>query len=114
MNRLPVDFNAEFFCGRTLNSIGYTKHQLYLSFSDEFLISAEGEVSVNDDRRLKLPESALYLYPLIDQKIISASGCADGTLSLVFEEGQILSVYDSNERYESYNVSERGKILVVV
>ncbi len=114
MNGLPADFKTEFLCGKTLSLVSVMRFQVDLSLEEGCLISISGEVSLDKGERLELPCSLLYLFQLIDQKVVAASSTIDGTLSLAFERGQTLHVYDSNEKYESYTISKNGEILAVV
>jgi hypothetical protein len=114
MNGLPPDFSTEFICGRTLNSLVVGRYAVNLCFSKDCIISVESAVSLDKCERSGLPSSILYLFQLIDRRVVSASSTTDGTLSLVFDSGETLHIYDSNERHESYNICVPGKILAVV
>jgi len=114
MNGLPSDFRTAFICGRTLNSLVVGRYVVNLFFSEDCVISVEGAVSLDKRERIDLPSSILYLFQVIDRKVVSASSTTEGTLSLVFDSGETLHIYDSNERHESYNISVPGKILAVV
>jgi len=92
----------------------FTKYQVYLHFSNECLISVEGEISLDRSERMRLPVALSNLYPLIDQKIKSTSSTIAGTLALVFDEGQTLLIYDSSEQFESYAITEHGAVIVRV
>jgi hypothetical protein len=114
MYGLPVDFKTGFFCGRTLDLVCFTKYQVYLHLSDECLISVEGELSLDGGERQRVPIILPAIYRLIDQKITAASSTIAGTLSIVFEKGQTLYIYDSSKQFESYSISERGTLLIRV
>lgn len=119
MYGLPADFETAFLVGRTLDSIGVQSNVINLSLSGECLISAEGgpsegNLSFDEGELIDPPTSILHLYPLIDQKIVAASGCIHGKLSLVFEKGQTLHIHDTSERYESYSISLNDKMIVLV
>jgi hypothetical protein len=114
MHGLPEGFKTDFLCERTLDLICFTRYQVYFHLSRECLISVEGEISLDQSGRLSLPTSLSDIYPLIDQRITAASGRADGRLSLVFEKGQTLFIYDSSEQFESYSISDHGTVLVRV
>ena len=71
-------------------------------------------MSIDTNELLQPPVSILYLYPLIDQTVLSASVHVNGTLSLVFEKGQTLHIHDTSKQYESYSIYVDGKMIVVV
>jgi hypothetical protein len=114
MYGLPEGFTADFLCGRTLDSICVTLAQLYLHFSGDCLITVSGEVSVDEGELLVLPEAIPSVYALIDQKVVSTSSDARGTLSLAFEKGAALHIHDTDQRYEAYCIAMNGKEIVRV
>jgi hypothetical protein len=114
MYGLPDDFKTDFLCGRTLNFVSFVKYQVYLHFSGECTISVEGEIALDKGERQGLPCSVLCLFQLIDQQIVSASSQTDGTLSLVFDNGSTLHIHDSDKRFEAYNITERGELIIRV
>jgi len=119
MYKLPADFDASFLIGRTLHGIRVQSNLIHLELSEQCTISSEGwkdhgGLSVDDGELLIVAEVAPHLYDLLDKKIISASGQADGTLSLVFEGGKTLHVHDASECYESYQIHLEGKMILLV
>jgi hypothetical protein len=114
MYGLPDGFNADFLCGRTLDSVCVTLAQLYLHFSGDCLITIDGEVSVDGGELLILAEAILSVYALIDQKVVNTAGDARGKLSLTFEKGATLHFHDTDQRYEAYCIAINGKEIVRV
>ena len=66
---LPSNFDPSFLCGRTMDLVCFTTHQVNLHFSDGCLISVEGEMSLDDGENLRLPDVLSLAYLLIDQEI---------------------------------------------
>jgi len=114
MYGLPEDFKTAIFHGRSLDLVCFTRYQVDLHLSGKFLISVEAEISLDAGKRFRLPLSLSYIYPLIDQKIVSTSTTVSGTLSLHFEKGKTLCIHDSSEQFESYSISEHGVLIVRV
>ncbi len=50
---------------------------------------------------------------LLGASVESASACADGTLSLRFGDGQVITCYDDSPLYEAYRVRFGDEEVVV-
>jgi hypothetical protein len=111
---LPSNFDPSFLCGRTLDLVCFTAHQVNLHFSDGCLISVEGDMSLDDGENLRLPDILSLAYLLIDQEIDGALSTVTGTLSLSFKNKKALHVHDSNRQFESYMVSVKGAVIIRV
>jgi hypothetical protein len=111
---LPKEFDPSFLRGRTLDMVCFTLHQANLHFSDGFLVSVEGDLSLDAGDRMRLPEVLPPLYVLIDQQVENVSSTPEGTLSLQFKNGRTIHVLDSSEKFESYVISEKGVVRVRV
>jgi hypothetical protein len=57
--------------------------------------------------------SSFDLMQLVQSKVSHAAGDQAGTLSLTFENGHVLKIYDDSEQYESYRINSRGQITIV-
>jgi Family of unknown function (DUF6188) len=114
MYGLPKNFDAAGFIGRTLEVLVVGQYQLTLRFSESCTINVEGLLAIDSGAPIDLPDSMNAVYPLINQTIESASATEDGTLSLIFGNGTILRILDSETTFESYNFSLGGKELFVV
>jgi hypothetical protein len=111
---LPGNFDPSFLCGRTLDLVCFTAHQVNLHFSDGCLISVEGNMSLDDGESLRLPDVLSLAYLLINQEIDGALCPGAGTLSLSFKNRKTLHIHDSNRQFESYVVSVKGGTVVRV
>jgi hypothetical protein len=58
-------------------------------------------------------QAASDLVTLIDQRIVSAESDGAGTLTLEFDVGGRLSIYDDSRQYESYTIKNAGQLIVV-
>jgi hypothetical protein len=111
---LPSNFDPSFLCGRTLDLVCFTAHQVNLHFSDDCLISVEGDMSLDDGENLRLPDVLSLAYLLVNQEIDGALRTDAGTLSLSFKNKKTFHIRDSNRQFESYAVSVKGEIVVRV
>lgn len=50
---------------------------------------------------------------LVGSSVSIANGDEDGTLTLRFNNGQGLKVYDTSKQYESYTIAYEGKEIIV-
>jgi hypothetical protein len=50
---------------------------------------------------------------LLGASVSEVQGDAAGTLSLLFDNGQSLKVYDTTHQYESYSIAYGGKVIIV-
>jgi hypothetical protein len=114
MYGLPDSIDWSFLYKRTLESVCFVKHQLYLHLSDTCMISVESEMSIDKGGMEGLPGVLTPLHSLIDRSIVSASGTKEGTLSLTFEGGVTLHIHDSPKQYEAYCITLNGKEIVRV
>lgn len=119
MYGLPENFDASFFVGRTLEMIRFNANQIYLHFDDHMTITIEGSFSHQHARSstnpqvVSVPVKQSALMQLLEQKVISVSADRDGTLTLVFDDGQIFTCYDQSANYESYQIKHGDEVIVV-
>lgn len=119
MYGLPENFDGSFLIGRTLEMICFNANQIYLHFDGQVTITIEGSFSHqraqsgSDTQVLSVPVSESDLMQLLEHKITGVSGEKDGTLTLVFDDGQILKCYDQLPNYESYQIRHGEKVIIV-
>lgn len=118
MYGLPVDFDAGFFVGRTLEMICITAHQVFLHFDKTIRVAIESEYSLQTEASRRTPplippELDPRLLQLIERKVTMATGDRAGTLTLAFDNGTILMCFDPSDQYESYTIT-RGKQTIIV
>jgi hypothetical protein len=111
---LPENFDANGFIGKTLEIVTFGQYNTSLTFSDGYLVDIEGKISINSGAPVDLPDSLPQLYPLINHTIQRAQASANGTLTLIFENETALHILDSNDHFESYQLTLGSKELIVV
>ena len=118
MYGLPADFDPGFFVGQVLVQVCLNENQISLQFEDKTFLTLEGEYSCDSVRApgregtRAVPEFDLALPRLVGQAVAKASGTRDGTLTLVFENAMQLTCFDT-AHYESYQISHRGRVIIV-
>lgn len=118
MYGLPKDVDLTFFSGRTLLQACFGVHDLILNFDGDVSLTvtssvgcmaSDGGIQQYDDFR----QVALAVLALLNQTILSAEGDEAGTLTLRFDGGGVLAVYDDSNEYESYTIKNGGQMIVV-
>jgi primase-polymerase (primpol)-like protein len=113
MYGLPKDFDGSFLVGRTLNLVCFSQNQMSFHFDDDITITVESAFSYKTAQVVDVPVQESNLMELLGSAVSVARGEADGTLSLLFNNGQTLKVYDTTKQYESYTITYGGKVIIV-
>lgn len=118
MYGLRKDINLRFFEGRTLLQVCFGLHDLILNFDGDVsvtvtssvgCVTSGGSIQRCDDFRQVAPT----LVALLNQSVRSAEGDEAGTLTIRFDGGGMLSIYDDSEEYESYTIKNGTRLIVV-
>ena len=118
MYGLPQNVNLAFFAGRTLLQVCIGAHDLILNFdgnvsvtvtSSVGCIGPDGAIQQYVNFRLAAPA----VLDLLNHVIVSAEGDQEGTLTLKFQDGGTLSIYDDSKEYESYIIRSNEQVIVV-
>src|SRR5262245_30928410 len=113
MYGLPKDFDGGFLAGRTLEMVCFSENQMVLHFGGEVSITIESAFSYRDAQVVNVPVHESNVMELLGSSVSGAQGDADGTLSLIFDNGQSLKVYDTTQQYESYSIAYGDKVIIV-
>jgi hypothetical protein len=113
MYGLPKDFDGSFLVGRTLELVCFSQNQMSLHFSDDITITIESAFSYKIDQIVDVPVQQSNLMELLGSSVSVAQGDENGTLSLLFDNGATLKVFDTTKQYESYTISYGGKVIIV-
>lgn len=65
------------------------------------------------ERIKEAPTAGAALLALLGATITSASGTADGTLTLEWSDKRRLTIFDSWRQYESYTITSGDRLIVV-
>ena len=119
MYKLPKDFDAAFFVGRTLEVVSFSANTVFLGFDNGVSITVlsalQHQLPSQSDppniQRVPLAESKLTQLP--GRCVTQATGEADGTLVLFFDNGHVLRVFDDNPHYECYSINDGEREIFV-
>ncbi|HEY7533984.1 MAG TPA: DUF6188 family protein, partial [Nitrospiraceae bacterium] len=110
MHGLPADFDGNMLIGRTLEQVCFNLNQIALHFDNDVSIVVESGYSFQDSQSpassqvLEVPITQSELMRLLSRSIAQVSGATDGTLTLRFDNGNTLTIYDTSKEYESYQI----------
>jgi hypothetical protein len=113
MYGLPKDFDGAFLVGRSLDMVCFNQNQVYLHFDINVLITIEDSFSCQDEQVVDVPVRESNLMQLLGATVSRVRGDKEGTLSLLFDNGQTLKVYDTTKQYESYRITYEGHDIIV-
>ncbi len=120
MHGLKKEIDLRFLIGRELIQVVIGLYQASFRFDKDIAISVEGEFIYFDGQAewtwrsdADAAQIAARTVSLLGATIQSFDGQENGTLSLVFSNGQRLTVLDSSKEYESYDITRPGQTIVV-
>jgi hypothetical protein len=112
MYGLPRSFDGNLFVGRTLEQICFSENQISLHFDGGVGLTIEGAYSYQNTATVQAPTLHAALAKSLGQSIARANGDSDGTLSLLFDSGDQLNVFD-DPHYESYQIRHGTDVIIV-
>lgn len=110
---LPQDFDGSFLVGKELEMVCFCQVQLYLHFAGKIIITVSSAISRDDGQIIDVPIEYSNLMRMIGLLVASAEGPTDGTLTIHFENGEVLKVYDNSPNFESYSITYGDAVLYV-
>jgi Family of unknown function (DUF6188) len=117
---LKKDIDLSFLKGREVGQIAIGLYQVQFGFDEDVRISVEAEFRYFDGREEWnwKPEPgkaqvAARTVGLLGRTVEKVEWKEDGTLTLGFSDGQRLTVLDSSEEFESYDVTRPGRKIIV-
>ena|SRR3989442_9143447 len=120
MYGLSKGLDLNFLNGRQVEQIAIGLYQIIFGFDEDVRISAYSQFSYFDGQEewIWKPEPgaaqiAARTVSLLGATIQNFEGQENGTLSLVFSNGQRLTIPDSSKEYESYDITRPGETIVV-
>jgi hypothetical protein len=119
MYGLPKDFDPTFFVNQRLDHITFAEYTLYFSFDDKISITVNSsfqhlfEVAEQNEPVQKMPLAESKLMQLIGHHVTQAHGEFEGTLTLVFDNGHILRIFDDDPHYECYSINDGNREIYV-
>ena len=118
MYGLPATFDPSVFVGAELVEVSFSANTVNLIFEPEIVVTIEAAFVISAGAGLQSvkhspPVQSSDLMTLIGERVVAATGEADGTLVLGFENGGRITCLDDSMHYESYKIRAKGLDLVV-
>ncbi len=118
MYGLSKDVDLGFMCGKILLQVCVGVNEIILNFDEDMSITVTANYSQIKKTGEKndfnaCPDGAIMLVGLLHRAIKDARGSPDGTLQMVFDNGESIVLYDNSQKYESYVIKYKGKQIVV-
>ena len=118
MYGVPADLDLSHLRSAVLIQLCLGEYQVQFHFHPLGSISVEGKWELRDasgtvvdgmDRKAR--GDAIYAHRLLGKRVTGASLDAPRSLSLRFESGDVLTIYDDSREYESFSI-QPGDIFV--
>jgi hypothetical protein len=118
MYRLPSDPAIDVLKGQTLIQVCFGENDLFLNFSGNisFGIYSSVGLGTNADRVVKSCDFAGVsqdLLRLLSVLVSNVNWAKDGRISITFETGYVVELYDDSEQFESYTIKKPDGVVVV-
>jgi hypothetical protein len=118
MYGLPADYDASFFVGRELEGVFFSVNTIHFHFADAVSITLTGSFvhrrTIDDPGETQtVPVASSSLMTLTGKQVREARATPDGTLTLTFDDGQVLVCLDESGPYESYEI-QNGSVTTYV
>jgi hypothetical protein len=118
MYGLDPNIQLGFLRGKTLEQACFGLHDLILHFDQDISISIESSIAVGQHgqtlvRHRSYQEVSRELLHLLNKVVIEVHWTTEGTVSLVFDHGAIVEIYDDSVEFESYSINSGSGLIVV-
>ena len=119
MNTPPKMEVIEQLMHSDLELLCHGKYALNLKFENGNFLNIEApfkfdkKESIDDSPVCSFPLSISRLSRAIGSKIVEIKCDTDGSLGMIFSNGDALEVYANDKKYEAYSISINGKIYVL-
>lgn len=120
MYGLRKGIDLSFLNARELVQVAIGTYQIQFGFDEDVTIYAECQFNYFDGQNewVWKPEPgaaqiAARTVSLLGGTIQNFEGQENGTLTLMFSNGQRLTILDSSQEYESYQITRPGETIVV-
>ena len=122
MYGLPKDLDLSFFVGKRLDTVTFAEFVIHFNFDNKVRITLESEFQHQLDQDVKrghvgvvqsVPVTHSTLMQLVGHSVVSAAAEEEGTLALVFDDGQVLRCFEQDVPYESCQFSDGTNNYVV-
>ena len=118
MYGLPSNVNLDFFNDRILLQACFGAHDLILNLEGDIRITVMSSLGClgpggEIHRYVDFQQAASAVLALLNHRVVSAQGDEAGTLTLRFDGGGVLVIYDDSKAYESYTIANGDQMIIV-
>lgn len=118
MYGIPEDIDLSFLKGKELIQVCIGLHQAVLVFHEETKITIETEIRHQKrDEKITIydhtPASATALASMIGSQIVDVKKEGIDFLTLRFSNGDLLRLFDDGDRFESFQIMNKGRSIIV-
>jgi hypothetical protein len=118
MYGLPKGEDFAFFIGRTLLQACFGGHDLILNFDEDVRVTVTSSVgclvsSASIRRFTDFRQAAPFVLALVNRTISAVETGENGTLTLKFDNGGSLELYDDSNDFESYSIKHGEHTIVI-
>jgi hypothetical protein len=120
MYGLNKDIDLSFLNGRQVEQVAIGTYQIIFGFDQDVKISTYVQFKYFDGQEEFIwtpapgaAQIAARAVALLGATIEGFQGHENGTLKLIFSNGQHLTILDSSQEYESYDITLPGRTIVV-
>jgi hypothetical protein len=118
MYGLPRSTSLDFFVGKTLLQACFGVHDLILNFDENISVTISSSVGcmgacISIRQSDNFSQVAPAVFAMLHKSVLSAEGDSSGTLTLRFDGGGVLFIYDDSMDYESYTIKNGEQLIVV-
>jgi len=118
MYGVPADLNLSRFTGATLIQVALGEFQVQFRFRPEAEIAVEGLWELRDrsgrlvDHALPAADRDAYrVHQLLGRQVTGSQVDAPGSITLQFDSGHRLQIFDSSAEFESFTIQPGGIIV---
>ncbi len=118
MHRLPPDTDLSFLVGATLTQVCIGENEFILNFDTgpAIMVASSVRISARHAEAVELDSAVAAggkLTAELGGRVESAVGTVDGTTTLTWSSGTVVSLLDNWADYESYTIRHGSTIVVV-
>jgi hypothetical protein len=117
--KLPKDFDGQFFIGRILEYVTFSAYAVDFGFDEHVavqVLSSLQHQSPTESEKSEVqtvPLTHSKLMQITGQSVVQVKGDEDGTLTLFFNNGHIIRIFDDTPHYESYSINDGKRDIYV-
>ena len=115
---LPPNESFVFLVDRLLTQVAVGENELIFYFDSDISITVESEMSLELDGKPaasigSMPEAGAQAVRLLGRRVRYVGREGEGTLVLGFENSGTLRIFDTSQRYESFQIRHGSELFVI-